>query len=58
MAKTLGVGIIGASTERSWAKVSHVPAVQSSEGLELSAVAIGSQEKADDAAGPSEQRLV
>lgn len=50
MAKLLGVGIIGASAERGWAKLSHVPAVQQLAGLELVAVASGSQAKADAAA--------
>ena len=50
MAKILGVGIIGASADRGWAKVSHVPAVQGLAGLELAAVASGSQTKADAAA--------
>jgi len=49
MTKTLGVGIIGASAERGWAKISHVPAVQALAGLELVAVASGSQLKADAA---------
>ena len=48
--KTLGVGIIGASAERGWAKDSHVPAVQKLAGLELTAVATGSQPSADAAA--------
>jgi predicted dehydrogenase len=50
MAKSLGVGIIGASEERGWAKLSHVPAVQQLAGLELVSVASGSQAKADAAA--------
>lgn len=50
MAKPLGVGIIGASADRGWAKISHVPAVQGLDGLELVAVASGSQAKADAAA--------
>ena len=50
MAKNLGVGIIGASADRGWAKISHVPAVQGLAGLELVAVASGSQPKADAAA--------
>ena len=50
MKKTLGVGIIGASPDRGWAKISHVPAVQTLAGLELVAVASGSQLKADEAA--------
>ena len=48
--KTLGVGIIGASAERGWAKDSHVPAVQHLAGLELAAVSSGNQAKADAAA--------
>jgi predicted dehydrogenase len=50
MAKKLGVGIIGASAERGWAKLAHVPAVQQLAGLELVAVASGSRAKADAAA--------
>ena len=50
VAKDLGVGIIGASADRGWAKASHVPAVQGLAGLELAAVASGSQAKADEAA--------
>ncbi len=50
MAKNFGVGIIGASAGRGWAKISHVPAVQGLAGLELAAVASGSQSKADEAA--------
>ena len=50
MAKALGVGVIGASAERGWAKLAHVPAVQQLAGLELVAVASGSQRKADAAA--------
>ena len=51
MSKTpYGVGIIGASADRGWAKVSHVPALQQLPGLRLAAVASGSQPKADAAA--------
>ena len=50
MAKSLNVGIIGASAERGWAKVSHVPAVQGLAGLELAAVATNSPKSADAAA--------
>ncbi len=50
MKKSLRVGIIGASAERGWAKESHVPAVQKLAGLELVAVATGSQPSADAAA--------
>lgn len=50
MDRTLRVGIIGASAERGWAKVSHVPAVQGLAGLELAAVATRDQPSADRAA--------
>ncbi len=50
VAKTLGVGIIGASAERGWAKLAHVPAIQHLAGVELVAVASGTQQKADVAA--------
>ncbi len=50
MSRKLGVGIIGASAERGWAKDSHVPAVQGLEGLELVAVAAGDASKANAAA--------
>ena len=44
------VGIIGASAERGWAKISHVPAVQGLAGLELAAVATRDQPSAERAA--------
>ena len=50
MSKPLKVGIIGASAERGWAKISHVPAVQALAGLELAAVATNTQASADAAA--------
>jgi predicted dehydrogenase len=50
MGTPLKVGIIGASAERGWAKISHVPAVQGLEGLELAAVATHNQRSADAAA--------
>ena len=50
MTESLGVGIIGASAERGWAKVSHVPAVQRLAGLELVAVATNSPKSAEAAA--------
>ena len=50
MSKELGVGIIGASADRGWAKDSHVPAVQGLEGLRLVAVAAGDEKKASAAA--------
>ena len=50
MSKKLGVGIIGASAERGWAKDAHVPAVHGLDGLELVAVAAGDTAKANAAA--------
>ena len=50
MSRELGVGIIGASAERGWAKDSHVPAVQGLDGLKLVAVAAGDEAKAKAAA--------
>lgn len=49
--KPLRVGIIGASTTPgSWARISHVPAVQLLPGVELAAVLGSSQPSADAAA--------
>ena len=50
MARTIRVGIIGASAEGGWARDSHVPAVQGLEGLELVAVATRSESTARQAA--------
>ena len=50
MSTVLGVGVIGASAERGWAKDSHIPAVQGLAGLQLVAVAAGNEQKADAAA--------
>ncbi len=50
MAKTIGVGMIGASATGGWAKESHVPAVGALSGLELVAVTTQSQSSADAAA--------
>ena len=50
MARTLKVGIIGASPDRGWARVSHVPAVQAVDGLELHAVATQDAASAERAA--------
>ena len=50
MGKELGVGIIGASADRGWAKIAHIPAVQGIAGLNLVAVASGTQAKAEAAA--------
>lgn len=50
MSRRLGVGIIGASAQRGWAKDSHVPAVHGLDGLQLVAVAAGDETKAQAAA--------
>ena len=50
MSKALGVGIIGASAQRGWAKDAHIPAVQGLAGLELVAVAAGDEQKAQASA--------
>ena len=47
---TLRVGIVGASVERGWARVSHVPAVQGLQGLMLGAVVSTDRAKAEAAA--------
>ena len=39
--REIRVGIVGASANRSWAKVSHVPAIKGLAGLKLAAVATG-----------------
>ena len=50
MTKLLRVGVIGASAERGWAKISHIPAIQALDGLELAAVVTQDQPSADRAA--------
>ena len=50
MDRMLRVGIIGASAERGWAKISHVPAVQALAGLTLGAVGGRDRKSADAAA--------
>lgn len=50
MAKTIRVGIIGAGAHSGWARESHVPAVQTLDGVELAAVATNSRKTADAAA--------
>jgi predicted dehydrogenase len=44
------VGIVGANANKSWAKVSHVPAINGSPGLKLAAVATRNEQSARDAA--------
>jgi predicted dehydrogenase len=48
--KEIRVGIIGADTKASWAKVSHVPAVNGLPGLKLGAVATRNEQSAREAA--------
>jgi predicted dehydrogenase len=48
--KQIGVGIVGANAERSWAKVSHVPAINGLSGLKLAAVATRNEQSAREAA--------
>ncbi len=50
MQRPLQVGIIGAGADHGWARDSHVPAVRNLRGVELGAVASGSQAKSDAAA--------
>ncbi|WP_375508448.1 Gfo/Idh/MocA family protein [uncultured Caballeronia sp.] len=47
MSETLRIGIIGASAERGWAKLSHVPAIQQLDGLELRSVVTRNQSSAN-----------
>jgi predicted dehydrogenase len=44
------VGIVGANAEKSWAKVSHVPAIKGVPGLRLAAVATRNERSAQEAA--------
>ena len=44
------VGIVGADTKASWAKVSHVPAIRGLPGVRLAAVATRSERSAREAA--------
>jgi predicted dehydrogenase len=48
--KEIRVGIVGADTRSSWAKVSHVPAISCLRGLKLAAVATRSEQSAREAA--------
>src|ERR1700736_3735150 len=44
------IGIVGADTRASWAKVSHVPAIKGLPGVRLAAVATRSEQSAREAA--------
>ena len=48
--KEIRVGIVGASATQSWAKVSHVPAINDLPGLKLAAVATSNEQSAREAA--------
>jgi predicted dehydrogenase len=48
--KEIRVGIVGADTKASWAKVSHVPAINGLPGLKLAAVATRHEQSAREAA--------
>jgi predicted dehydrogenase len=48
--KELRVGIVCANVQRSWAKISHVPAINDLPGLKLAAVATRNEQSARDAA--------
>jgi predicted dehydrogenase len=48
--KEIRVGIVGADTKASWAKVSHVPAINGLPGLKLAAVATRNEQSAREAA--------
>jgi predicted dehydrogenase len=49
--KEIRVGIVGADTRSSWAKVSHVPAISCLRGLKLAAVATRSEQSAREGRG-------
>jgi predicted dehydrogenase len=48
--KEIRVGIVGADTKASWAKVSHVPAINGLPGLKLAAVTTRNEQSAREAA--------
>lgn len=48
--KEIRVGIVGANAKRSWANVSHVPAINCLPGLKLAAVATRNEQSAREAA--------
>jgi predicted dehydrogenase len=44
--KQIQVGIVGASAQKSWAQISHVPAINDLSGLTLAAVATRNEQSA------------
>jgi predicted dehydrogenase len=49
--KDIRIGIVGANSTASWAKISHIPAIQSLRGVKLAAVATRNEQSAREAAG-------
>src|SRR5712672_1789664 len=49
--KDIRIGIIGANSTASWAKISHIPAIQSLRGVKLAAVATRNEQSTREAAG-------
>src|SRR5580704_1795327 len=50
MQKEIRVGIVGANANKSWAKMSHVPAIKGLPGLKVAAVATRNEQSAREAA--------
>jgi predicted dehydrogenase len=48
--REIRVGIVGANAKSSWAKASHVPAINGLPGLKLAAVATRNEQSAREAA--------
>ncbi|WP_207005336.1 hypothetical protein [Trinickia mobilis] len=48
--KDIRVGIVGANSAASWAKISHIPAIQGLRGVKLAAVATRNEQSAREAA--------
>jgi hypothetical protein len=48
--EVIRVGIVGANVQKSWASVSHVPAINGLPGLKLAAVATSTEQSAREAA--------
>jgi len=47
--RAIRVGVIGADTKTSWAKVSHIPAITGLPALKLAAVATRNEQRAERA---------
>lgn len=57
MSNELRIGLIGASARGGWARESHIPAIQGTDGVVLEAVATSHQASADEAARAFQARL-